>query len=121
MRLFSKLFEISDFEVTRDSFNVTPLLQHQLSGIIPLYTTKFGALFSADCLNVLPLLQDQIIDTVFADPPFNLGKKYGRQTDDRKPDAEYLSWSSSGLLNASVCSNPEVRFSSTIFPSGTFL
>ena len=79
--------------MTRDSFNVTPLLQCHISGIIPLYTTKFGALFSADCLNVLPLLQDQIIDTVFADPPFNLGKKYGRQTDDLRTDEEYLTWS----------------------------
>jgi site-specific DNA-methyltransferase (adenine-specific) len=30
---------------------------------------------------------------VFADPPFNLGKKYGRQTDDLRPDEEYLAWS----------------------------
>jgi len=76
-----------------DSFNVTSLLKRPISGIAPFHTTEFGALFSADCLDVLPLFQDEVVDTIFADPPFNLGKKYGRQTDDFKPDQEYLSWS----------------------------
>ena len=33
-----------------------------------------------------------MVDTVFADPPFNLGKKYGANTDDLRPDNEYVSW-----------------------------
>jgi site-specific DNA-methyltransferase (adenine-specific) len=76
-----------------ETFEVAPLLKHHISGMAPVYTTEFGALFSADCLDVLPLLEDEVIDTVFADPPFNLGKKYGRQTNDLKPDEEYLDWS----------------------------
>ncbi len=58
----------------------------------PFYRTDRGALFSADCMAVLPLLKDNVIDTVFADPPFNLGKKYGARTDDLKPEAVYLAW-----------------------------
>jgi site-specific DNA-methyltransferase (adenine-specific) len=49
-------------------------------------------LFSGDCIDVLPSIKAETIDTVFADPPFNLGKAYGEQTDDTRPDAEYLGW-----------------------------
>jgi len=58
----------------------------------PDYSTDLGALFFADSLKVLPLLRDHVVDTVFADPPFNLGKKYGANTDDLRPDNEYVSW-----------------------------
>ncbi len=56
------------------------------------YSTRFGALFFGDCLKLLPMVEDSVIDTVFADPPFNIGKKYGKHTDDFRPDGEYLSW-----------------------------
>ncbi len=62
------------------------------SGISPAYTSSLGALFSADCMAVLPHIRDGIIDTVFADPPFNLGKEYGAKCHDLKPDEEYLDW-----------------------------
>lgn len=58
----------------------------------PFYRTDRGAFFSADCMAVLPLLRDAVVDTIFADPPFNLGKEYGKNTDDLKPDAAYLAW-----------------------------
>jgi len=41
---------------------------------------------------VLPSVKDGVIDTVFADPPFNLGKKYGKNFDDQIPEKEYVSW-----------------------------
>jgi site-specific DNA-methyltransferase (adenine-specific) len=41
---------------------------------------------------VLPAIKDGVVDTVFADPPFNLGKEYGKSCDDLKPDEEYLEW-----------------------------
>jgi len=59
---------------------------------LPVHTTSLGALYSADCLRILPLIRDEVIDTVFADPPFNLGKQYGKRTDDRKPEDRYLAW-----------------------------
>lgn len=58
----------------------------------PAHRTELGTLFAADCLQVLPHVKDQVIDTVFADPPFNLGKEYGKKTDDLRPEGEYLSW-----------------------------
>lgn len=58
----------------------------------PSFTTSLGVLFSDDCLNILPLLRDRTIDTVFADPPFNLGKEYSEEFDDSLADSEYLEW-----------------------------
>jgi len=58
----------------------------------PVYLTELGALFHGDCLEILPFLADQSIDTVFADPPFNLGKSYGARVNDNRDDDEYLAW-----------------------------
>jgi site-specific DNA-methyltransferase (adenine-specific) len=43
-------------------------------------------------MNVLPAVKDDVVDTVFADPPFNLGKEYGRHCNDLRPDSEYVRW-----------------------------
>src|SRR4030066_172947 len=56
------------------------------------FSSRFGALYEGDCLDILPLINDGSIDTVFADPPFNLAKEYGRQVDDCRSDDDYLSW-----------------------------
>ena len=58
----------------------------------PFYTSSLGSLFSSDCMAVLPYIRDKVVDTVFADPPFNLGKEYGESFRDLKPDQEYLRW-----------------------------
>lgn len=58
----------------------------------PVYASSLGALFSNDCMAVLPCIRDGMVDAVFADPPFNLGKEYGNNSDDSRPDAEYLNW-----------------------------
>ena len=52
--------------------------------------TEFGALWSGDCVELLPHFKSETIDTVFADPPFNLGKEYGAKSDDSRSD--YLDW-----------------------------
>jgi len=43
-------------------------------------------------LGILRLLKSSSVDTIFADPPFNVGKQYGKSTDDLKPDSTYLAW-----------------------------
>lgn len=58
----------------------------------PFHITAHGALFANDCMIILPLLKDGTVDTVFADPPFNLGKEYGKRTDDSLPDKRYIEW-----------------------------
>lgn len=55
-------------------------------------TTKHGALFNEDCLEFLRRVRDESVHAVFADPPFNLGKVYGPQVDDRLDEGSYLDW-----------------------------
>jgi site-specific DNA-methyltransferase (adenine-specific) len=60
--------------------------------ISPIYSTSLGVLFKGDCLRILPAIESGCIDTVFADPPFNIGKHYGDNVNDRRTDREYLDW-----------------------------
>lgn len=49
-----------------------------------------------DCLDILRQIPDDSIDMTFADPPFNLGKRYGSYNDRQKAQ-EYLEWSKKWL------------------------
>jgi site-specific DNA-methyltransferase (adenine-specific) len=63
----------------------------------PTFTTNHGALYNEDCVEFLQRLDDECVDTVFADPPFNLGKVYGPRVNDGMSDAEYLDWGRSWI------------------------
>ena len=54
-------------------------------------------LFQGDCLEILKHLKSESVDTVFADPPFNLGKHYGTKVNDSLGDSEYLNWMSAWI------------------------
>jgi len=69
--------------------NLSTVLKANLE---PFFATDLGALFSEDCMKILPVIRDEVVDTVFADPPFNLGKKYGKNTNDEIPDPAYIEW-----------------------------
>lgn len=58
----------------------------------PHFYTDNGLLFEGDCLEILPGITDEKVDLIFADPPFNLGKKYGRKVNDSLTQDEYLAW-----------------------------
>jgi len=60
--------------------------------MIPILETPFGRLYEADCLKILAGLQPNSVDLAFADPPFNLGKKYSSNIDDSRAEHEYLDW-----------------------------
>lgn len=62
-----------------------------------IYSTKLGCLYRGDCLDLLPRVQSDSIDTIFADPPFNLAKTYGHLVNDDLPDREYIDWCKSWL------------------------
>lgn len=50
------------------------------------------SVYHGDALDVLATLPDASIDLIFADPPYNIGKKFG-ESEDRWPSEEaYLSW-----------------------------
>lgn len=59
------------------------------------YSTALGTVVRGDALGILPALEDESFELVFADPPFNLGKVYGRSgvpEDDLRTEADYLDW-----------------------------
>lgn len=57
------------------------------------WTSELGRLYHGDCLEILPSIQDESVDLIFADPPFNLRKDYGNGTSDDLTQSDYLNWS----------------------------
>lgn len=64
---------------------------------MPIFSTKLGELYNNDCLEILPLLKSESFDCIFADPPFNIGKYYGKNVNDRRAEADYLIWTEKWL------------------------
>lgn len=61
--------------------------------LTPAFATHLGAVYNTDCLNLLRSLRDESIDSIFADPPFNLGKDYGNGSEkDDLASVDYLNW-----------------------------
>lgn len=81
MRLEFEKAKWSASGIMRPSGNFAPALE-----------TSLGHLYEGDCLEILPAVEDGVIDTVFADPPFNLGKEYGKACSDNMGDSDYLNW-----------------------------
>ncbi len=64
----------------------------------PVLITRHGLLFHTDCMTLLASLKDSAVDCIFADPPFNLGKLYGKgEVNDSLAAKDYLKWSFSWL------------------------
>ncbi len=60
--------------------------------VSPVYETKSGALYSGDCLKIMPKIPDNSFDLIFADPPFNLGKEYDAGVNDDLTLSSYVAW-----------------------------
>lgn len=69
-----------------------------LGDLAPVFETDLGQLFQGDCLDFLQAVPDNTVDMVFADPPFNLGKDYGKNVSDKLMRDEYLQWSTKWLF-----------------------
>ena len=90
------------------------------------YTTAFGSLYRADCLEFLGTVADESVATFFADPPFNLKKDYGSKGSDDIPVAEYLRWCESWLTEGVRVLSPGgalfvYNLPKWLMPIGTFL
>ncbi len=65
-----------------------------MKGFRPALATNLGVLYATDCFNLFAALKNDSVDCVFADPPFNLGKDYGRgAVKDALGRRDYLKWS----------------------------
>lgn len=58
----------------------------------PFFQTDLGTLYNGDCLQVLSSMDDDSVDLVFADPPFNLSKEYDEGINDSLSMTEYTGW-----------------------------
>lgn len=56
------------------------------------FETDLGQMYQGDCLNLLNKIEDNSVDMVFADPPFNLNKEYLSKIDDNLTINKYLDW-----------------------------
>lgn len=61
--------------------------------MIPIMKTKLGRLYQGDCVELMGSLKSGSVDLAFADPPFNLGKKYSSKIDDTRETHDYIDWS----------------------------
>ncbi|MGA2896292.1 MAG: site-specific DNA-methyltransferase [Acidobacteriaceae bacterium] len=65
------------------------------------YLSKQGILFQADCLDLLANIRSGSVDMVFADPPFNLGKRYEDPgVTDQHLEEAYRGWCRTWLLES---------------------
>ena len=56
------------------------------------FETPLGRLYQGDCIDLMNTLENDSIDLIFADPPFNLKKIYPSNIDDNLKKYQYLSW-----------------------------
>ena len=50
------------------------------------------AIFHGNCMDILANTPKESVDLVFADPPYNIGKKFGDLHDAWESDASYAKW-----------------------------
>ncbi|MGG1950055.1 DNA-methyltransferase [Ralstonia solanacearum] len=60
--------------------------------MVPIFRTQLGELHESDCNDLLKTIEPQSVDLAFADPPFNLGKRYKSNINDAVADHEYVDW-----------------------------
>lgn len=70
----------------------------RLSGLDLALATDLGQLYRGDCIDLFRSLESDTVDLVFADPPFNLNKKYKSRMNDNIGENEYLAWMRSWLM-----------------------
>lgn len=79
-----EIFPVLEKTVTRDkkSRSAPPMVLE----------TELGSLYQGDCLELMPQMESDSADLVFADPPFNLNKLYPSKIDDNLKAEQYLKW-----------------------------
>jgi len=87
----SKIREISNLINKQSEAEKKPIVLDSKSNQ-PYFATNNGKLYSGNCLELFPLISDNSVDCIFADPPFNLHKEYDVGIKDNKSFSEYISW-----------------------------
>lgn len=69
--------------------------------LVEKYEKNGTTVLHGDCIDALDCIQDESIDLIFADPPYNIGKKFGDFKDSWPSDLAYAEWCYS-WLNACI-------------------
>lgn len=56
------------------------------------YKDPWTRVYNNDCLDLLDKFPRNYFDLAFADPPYNVGKDYGEETNDNMDEKEYATW-----------------------------
>jgi DNA modification methylase len=86
-----KRLRFIDMRVCRELLPVSEVTKEESSLIKPAGIRLKSQLINNDCLEALASIPDNSIDFCFADPPYNLKKKYDRW-DDALESVKYFSW-----------------------------
>lgn len=86
--------------------------------------SKKHTIYIGDCLNLLDQIKDNSIQLVFADPPYNMGKKFGNNRDSWNFPEQYKEWGIKWIEkcikklkpNGSIIIMGHPRFSSYLIP-----
>ncbi|WP_237713539.1 adenine-specific DNA-methyltransferase [Herbaspirillum sp. GW103] len=62
------------------------------TGLVNKYEGEVTTVFHGDCLEALDSIPDASVDLIFADPPYNIGKKFGEFRDAWPSDLAYAEW-----------------------------
>ncbi|MBI2939753.1 MAG: site-specific DNA-methyltransferase [Chloroflexi bacterium] len=68
-----------------------------------LYSTEWGSLYRADCIDFLKMLSGESVDLVFADPPYGISKADWDTFDSQE---EYVAWSDQWIREAARVLKP---------------
>lgn len=60
--------------------------------VAPYFSTQLGTLYNCDCMEMFAQVPSNSVDTVFADPPFNLDKAYDPGVSDNMLSSDYINW-----------------------------
>ena len=57
-----------------------------------IFENSLTKIYFDDCLNALEHIEDKSVDLIFADPPYNIGKKFSKFHDHWETEKEYIEW-----------------------------
>lgn len=83
-----------------ESYEKKSVEDNKLNNIHLTFQTKQGRLYQGDCLELLSKMEDESVDLIFADPPFNLNKEYESGYDDLIDEQQYKIWTEKWLVES---------------------
>ena len=77
--------------------NSEPVVNTRILNVsIPTAELPINTIIHGDCIKVLPTLKSDSAQIIIADPPYNIGKDFGNESD-KQPMDEYLKWTESWI------------------------